>query len=233
MAGWLDRLWGKPARMGRLPALLSAYPPYRIPHPGSGWSLTLPQAETNLAYLLDHKAERLGIVGDLLARFDLDLGAGLVAPNPKPFLDAVWRWTAQEWPSIYDPALATIGDWLNSPREGAHIVFSLVMDVAIALGEMVLVRRPDYGWALDLDPENRGDTEDDSMLTWQRPVVMRPADEIVPAILLDSESAARSAYIYCSKPAYGVEIDLGRGVLDAISGAHERFWREEAARRAP
>jgi hypothetical protein len=92
---------------------------------------------------------------------------------------------------------------------------------------MVLCRRDDYRWALDLDPTSA----DDDMVSWRRPIVLRPADGVVPAIRFDFEDMARSAYVQCGKPGYNVRRDFGRGVSDAISGAHESWWREQAAAR--
>lgn len=228
MAGWLQRLvGGKPPRGERLKGLLAGYPPYRIPHPGHGWTLTLARAEANLAYLLDHKAERLCIAGGLLAEFGLDLDAALAAPDPKPFLDALWRWSAEEWPAVYDRRLTTLDAWLNSTRDGRDIALSMLMDVAIALAEVVLVRRPDYGWALDFDPENKGETEGEGMKSWQRPVLLRPADGIVPAFGFDFEGAVWNDYTRCISPSYKIDNHLSRNIMGIISGAHEQFWKEQ------
>jgi hypothetical protein len=89
---------------------------------------------------------------------------------------------------VYDPSIySTIDLWLWSTRDGPEIVYSMLTDIAIVLAEMVLLRRPDYHWALDLDPEN------EEMATWRRPVVMRPADAVVPVILYDFEFETRTA----------------------------------------
>lgn len=234
MAGWFQRLvGGKPPRGGRFKGLLAGYPPYRIPHPGHGWTLTPAQAEANLSYLLDHKAERLRVVCRLLTEFGLDLDAALVAPDPKPFLDALWRWSIEEWPAVYDRRLATLDTWLNSTRDGPDIVLSVLMDVAIAQAELVLVRRPDYGWTLDLDPANKGEIEGEGTKSWQRPVLLRPADRIVPALRFDLEGAVWNDYTRCTSSTYAMWNHMGQGVLDIISGTHEACWRKEAGARKP
>ena len=222
MASWF-RNAAEP-RESRLKRLLADYPPYRIPHRGPGRRLTLAEAEENLAYLLDHKEERLAIVRALLTRFDLDAAAELAADDLRPVLDGLWRWSCAEWPAVYDPAFVPIDVWLNSSREGPEIIFSMLMDVAILLGELVLVRRSDYRWALDLDPQNAAD----EMVSWQRPVLLRPADHFVPVIFFDFEDTARTSYIRCTSTPYRILNDLGREVLDAISGAHEVAWREQS-----
>lgn len=232
MQGWVGRLIGRDDRgAGRLKALLDPYPPYRIPFPGPGHALTLDQATANLDYLVAHKPERLAAIRTLLASFAIDLDTALKTPDTDPtaVLDAIWQWTASEWPAIADPALATPARYFASRRDGPEIAVSLSQDVALALGEIVLVRRSDYRWALDLDPANKGQTEADGMRSWQRPVLLRPADAIVPAIQLDLEDIVRTSYLSCAKPGYRFQRDMVQSVLDAISGAHERFWRDQAA----
>lgn len=68
-----------------------AYLPCRIPHPSSGHSLTRPQAEADLAYLLRHKDEPLQIRAAQLTAFDIDLDDGLTG-DPAPLLARLSRW---------------------------------------------------------------------------------------------------------------------------------------------
>ena len=225
---WLRRVTGgRPS--GRLAALLATYPPYAIPHPGLGRALSLAQADANLAYLVTHREERLAAIGTLLSECGVDMTGAYGPGDPGPFLDRVWDWIKAEWPAIHDPVLARRDKWLNSRRTGKEIVYSLVMDVAILSGEVVLSRRPDFGWALDLDPQNEGD--EDGMVSQRRPCVIRPADDVVPAILYDPEDQVQGAYAYCTSATYFWLNHLRQGVMDMIDGAHERRWREEAAAR--
>jgi hypothetical protein len=228
--GALKRFIGRKPE-SRLRQLLADYPPYRIPYPapgfpGPGHRLTLAEAEANLAFLLANKARRLDIAAGLLRQFGLDLCAGLKG-DPEPFLDGLWRWSVDEWPAVYDPTIySSIERWLRSTRDGPEIVYSMLTDIAIVLAEMILVRRTDYHWALDLDPEN------EDMASWRRPVVQRPPEGAVPAINYDFELATRTAYGQCTGPAYRVVNDLGRGVLEAISGDAEATQTSFASGRA-
>lgn len=214
-----------PVQAAALACWLPSLPPAAPGPPGR--ALTLPQAEANLAYLLENRIARLAVAAELLSEFAIDLRDGLDAPDPKPWLQRLGDWTAVEWPSVRVENLTSLETWLNSRREGREIVFSLIMDIAIVLAEMVLRRRDDYRWALDVDPKNGAD----GMLSWRRPVVLRPADDVAPTIQFDFEDVAYTAYVQCGGPGYNVLHDFGRGVLDAISGAQEAFWREKAARR--
>ncbi len=228
MADWLRRVArGRPP--GRLAALLATYPPYAIPHPGPGWDLSLGHADTNLAYLVAHREERLAAVEALLSECRVDMAGAYGTGDPRPFLDRLWEWIKAEWPAIQDPELARQDRWLNSRRAGKEIVYSLITDVAILLGEVVISRRPDFGWALDLDPRNAGD--EDGMVSQRRPCVIRPANDVMPIILYDPEDQVQGAYAYCTSVTYFWLNHLRQGAMDMIEGAHERRWREEAAGR--
>ncbi len=218
MKRWFD--FQRLAKRSRLRALLATYVPYQIPYPGPGRILTAAQADANLAYLLANRAERLQIAAELLAHFGLDVGTALKGADPKPFVDALWRWSVDEWPTVADARLQRSA-WIVSKRDGDEIVFSMLTDVAIILAEMVLVRRTDYYWTLDRDPENKAD----DMISWQRPVVIRPEESDVPKIMYDFEYAACISYEQCTRPAYGVINNLGHGTLEAISGTALAAWR--------
>ncbi|ERG69419.1 hypothetical protein [Segniliparus rugosus] len=164
---WLDI--GDPVRpRGRLPELLAEYPPYRAPFPGDPNSLRLAECEENLRYLLSAREERLAVVGGLLQEFGLDARAGLSEEDPRPFLRALDRWALEEWPSAWTPAFPSrSAEQLSSPKEGERIALSMLMDVAILLGEIVVRRRPDYAWRLDTAEENR------DMISHRRVVVAK------------------------------------------------------------
>jgi hypothetical protein len=111
------------------------------------------------------------------------------------------------------PAFVPINVWLNSSREGPEIVYSMSMDVGILLGELVLVRWSDYHWALDLDQLNAAEA-----VSLQRLVLLRSADNVVPAISFDFEDTARTSYVRCTGTPNRMLNDPGREVGHAISG---------------
>src|SRR5215813_5729923 len=81
-------------------------------------------------------------------------------------------------------------------------------------------------WPAVYDPAQQNAA--DEMVSWQRPVLLRPADPVVPVIFFDFEDTARTSYIRCASTPYRMLNDLGREVLDAISGAHEVAWRDQS-----
>ncbi|MGL6236298.1 MAG: hypothetical protein ACRC20_13245 [Segniliparus sp.] len=173
-----------PRPKGRLPALLADYPPYPTPFPGYGQTLGLAECEENLRSFLSVREERLEIVGGLLREFGLDLRAGLAADDPRPFLASLDRWAREEWPAAWTTAFPRgYGAGLSSPKEGEHIVLAMLMDVAIAIGEIVVRKRPDYAWRLDLAGENS------DMGSYRRVVVAKAPDGPGRStIVLDYES---------------------------------------------
>jgi hypothetical protein len=218
--GLLDRLWRRTPEP-RLAQLLRTYPPYAAPFRGPARAWTLEQANANLRYLLDRRAERLAALGRLLGAFDIALPA---APEVDPLLDQLHGWMKAEWPLIHDPRLARDETWQASTRAGPEIVHSLVMDVAILLGELVTARRPEYSWSLDLDEQN----DVDGMATFLRPVVQRPKGGPFPApIIFDYEAIAFDQYRYARNGSIFALNDIKRSVVEAISGAHEAFFLQQ------
>ncbi len=209
MVGFLRRRWG------RLPRLLASYPPYATPHPGDARSLSVAQAEENLAYLLDVRERRLQIVAELLGHFGIDLHAGLEAEDPRDLLAALDRWARDKWPTVYRPSL-TGGPltWLALPKQGPHIVLAMLMDVAIVLGEIVTAKRPDYAWRLDLAPDNR------EMLTYQRAVLAKaPDDPRWTATPLDFEYVLLGNFDWFARGLGGYP--LGYMVEAALAGGND------------
>jgi len=69
------------------------------------------------------------------------------------------------------------------------------------LGELVLPRRSDYHWPLGLDRQNAA-----QMVSWQRPVLLLPANNVVPVIFFDFEDTTRTSYV--SAPARPIECSM-------------------------
>lgn len=216
--GWFDRLSGWQGEE----QWLAAYPPYEAPFRGPSSALTLGQAEANLQYLLAHHEQRLRDLTRFLRGAGVDITGALNGGDVGPPLESLHAWMKREFPKNHDSHIAKRSVWLASARTGPEIVYSLLMDIALLLGALVIARRPDYRWALDLDPDNVADEMD----TVKRPVVQIPKTEPFPApIILDFEAIVVGQYLNARSPVFGLTNDLGRVVRDAISGAYERPWR--------
>ena len=228
---WFSKKDTKDTRERYLVRRLKSYPAYRAPYAGVPWSLTIQQAEANLSYLLDNRQERLRILGNVLSEGGVNLASDLSTADPSDLLAQLHTWTKRYWPSIFDRRLASIDTWLASSREGREIVYSLLIDVAILLGDLVVTRKPQYMWSLDLNPENenaplRGK---DGMVSYKRPVVQIPKRGPFPApIILDFEDIVVGLYRRVESPVFGSVNEIGQAASYAINGAYEAFWLAEA-----
>lgn len=226
MANWLGRLTGgRRAVSGAgsaLAARLSAYAPYRPPHPGFGRELSRAAAEENFAFFVEAREQRLAAVGELLGEAGLDARAALSAADPAPFLGDLHHWSLAAWPALYDPAQGRVESWWEEARRGRSGLYSMLHDLGVLLGEMVARRRPDYAWTLDVNLRNKAE----DMASYQRPVMQLAPDPAIPsAIVFDFEEIAVNHYRQAGSPNFNLGSPLGRGVLEALSGAHERHWR--------
>jgi hypothetical protein len=213
--GLLDRLW-KPRETPRLADLLHTYPPYVAPFVGEPRSWTLAQANANLAYLMEHKAERIETSRKLLREFAIEVPSDLAIEDPQPLLDALHAWAMREWPRVPDQA-SDHRTWTTSSRSGPDIIFSLLMDLAILFGEMVIARRPHYAWAVDLDPHN----DMDGMESFLRPVVQIPDEG---SFCLDFENYLVQSYLDIRRnpDRWPYVNNLGGFVASAMRGEYER-----------
>lgn len=219
---WMRRV--RRRRTFSLARRLGSYPAYHAPFAGPPRALTLAQATANFDDVLRRRQDRLAVLRDLLNDFNVPVPETLETCDLTALLASVNGWAVAEWPGIYDPAIATREHWLASSRNGVQIVYSLLLDVGLLFGELVVQRRGEYSWALDLDPVNDVDGID----SFKRPVVQIPKGGPFPApIIFDFEATAAHMYINPDNPTYRATPELTRGVRDAISGAHERHWLEQ------
>jgi hypothetical protein len=129
--------------------LLAGYPRYEPPHPGRVERLTDVQAVQNLDDLLAHRLARVGEVSRRLEPvLGLEVGAVLDGAPYEPLLAALLTWSVQTWP-----------DWQGRSTLDEHEPFSapepvdgVLADLALLLGEIVLRRRPETAWTVNLYP---------------------------------------------------------------------------------
>jgi hypothetical protein len=211
--GLLDHLWRR-RKTACLAELLKAYPPYAAPFVGEPRSWTLAQANANLGYLMEHKDERIEALRQLLREFAIDVPSDLAIEDPQPLLDALHAWAMTEWRRV--PASASdYSTWIASSRSGPDIVFSLLTDVAILFGEMVIARRPHYAWAIDLDPHS----DMEGMLSFLRPVVQ--IGDGGPSCLDFEAYLVQVFFILQHYPPWSAPDHLGSFVASAMRGEYE------------
>lgn len=208
-------------KRSRLARLLDTYAPYRAPFPGPARALTLKQAKDNHAYLLATKPHRLELLAPVLAHSGISLD-DYKTESFVEFLEALDKWALTEFPGVFRKKLAERKAWENSNRAGDEIVYSLLMDVALLLGETMVAQSSNCSWTLDLSDDSRLD----GMTTYQRSVIcVDNGHREDSPVYVDIEQIVVGRYRDCDFP---VPIDTGmfkRVVLEAVMSAEDAFDR--------
>lgn len=144
LARQLLNKWYGPANL--LKKALKDYPLYRPPYPGNPRELIETQALDNYDYFMGVRSERLGLILELLNRFDIHIDP--TKPEREGLL-ALDTWAYQQWPNLYHKPLAGMGvpDFNQAPSLLA--IRSLLFDVALLLGECYLRLSPEAQWYMD------------------------------------------------------------------------------------
>lgn len=192
MASWFARLMRAGATPDGLARRLADYPPYRAPHAGPPRRWSPAQARENLADLLAHRDERLALLTGLLREYGIDPGPALAGGDPLPLVDQLHAWAETAWRTLRHADAQSRKRWVTLSREGIDIAFSLALDVALLLGELIRRGDPRWTWALDEDPGSRRD----DMFTAMRPVLLLPGTVAgMPDFPLDLEEIVVHRYL--------------------------------------
>jgi hypothetical protein len=231
MPDWLNAWFGKRRPASELARRLDGYPPYAAPHTGHGRRLGEAQARANLAYFEQVLPHRLHTLAGLLReQAGIEVDAALAAPGSlAPALtDALHRWAREHWPALLAGRPPALDRWLLSPRSGDDIVFSMLMDVAILLGELVRRGNPDWHWGLDLDPANLAD----DMASARRVVQLAdPVGEMPRPFVLDVEDAVVHRFLHPDDPGQRLLNPFRRLVEEGLRGDAMAFWKQQSPAR--
>jgi hypothetical protein len=180
--------------------------------------LSVDQAYENLRYLLDHKESRLKILDQFLMHWGINVLCSLRQDKPETLVSALHKWSGIVWPQAHDERIATNKRWQETDREGGDIIYSLMMDTAILLGELIIVHRPSYVWAVDLNEENLNL----GMVSGKRCVVQanNPSEPAIP-IIVDVEAIVVDRFLYPNDFSQRHENLWWQVVENAISGTYE------------
>lgn len=217
-----------------LPPLLAHYPPYEAPHAGHGRQLSLAQARENLAYFESVKDHRLACIAALLrSAANIDPEPALHSPREHgaALTDALDRWAAAQWPTLPAPQLPRLSAWLESSRRGPDIVYSMLLDLAILLGEVVRTGNADWSWGLDLDTSRL----QAGLETARRTVLSAdPVGAATQPFLIDVESIVVGRYLMPAQSSWMRGADGGgprslnpwhRLVDEGLAGQAMAAWR--------
>lgn len=227
MPDWLSAWFSKKRHAATpLARRLRDYPPYDAPYVGHGHELSEAHALANLAYFKQVLPQRLNTIAGLLReQAGIEVDAALAAPGQQaPALaEALHRWAGEQWPALQEGRPAELQAWLHSRRAGDDIVFSMLLDVAILLGELVRRGNAAWRWSVDFDPSNLADD-----MASARRVVLRadPVGEMPHAFVLDVEDVVVHRFLHPEDPSQRWLNPFRRLVDEGLRGDAMAFWKE-------
>lgn len=147
---------------------LNGYPCYEQPFAAAAYKLTDVQADANFDYFLANKASRIGALADLLTGFDIDVHAGMNDTSPDALVTQLYQWSGEHWPQYFDKAIHSNTHWIASNKLNANLIYSVITDTAIVIGELIITHRSNYAWSLDRVDDNK------AMASYNRCVLTAP-----------------------------------------------------------
>lgn len=222
---WLKRR-REPRPGATLAARLRDYTPYEAPHAGPGTALSPNQAAENLACFEQVLPQRLQQVSALLHEVaGIDTRAALAEPSAHAaaLADELQRWALAQWPALRLAGPGGLTRWLDSRRSGGEIVFSMLLDLAMLLGELIARGNPDWHWGLDQDAQNLAD----GMLSARRIVLLAdPVGTHTTPFVLDVEAVVVHRFLHADDPAQRLLNPLRRLVEEGLRGDAMACWRQ-------
>lgn len=209
-----------------LERLLSNYPPYLAPHSGFGIELSRPAAQENLSYLNSVYLERLDAISILLHNAaDIDVYPALAAPKEHgPSLaDALHRWAINSWQPLAEHREKTMKSWLHTTRHGENIIFSMLLDIAFLLGEVIRRGNSDWHWGIDLSEVNLWD----GMASARRIVLLAdPVGKHLETFDLDIEAIVVDLFLHGNQVTQKLQNNLRIAMEEAFRGDYKAFWQQ-------
>ena len=171
---------GKKRPVSRLRTLLAAYPAWAPPHLGhvlklpdvTGPVLTPPQARENYVAYRGIVPARLAALKPLLGDLGIELKQAYT--DPTGFVRLLHPTLLAELPTLYRPELAQRDAWELSDRSGEAIVLTLLADLAMLTGDVLIHVHPGAFWGQDLDRRDR------LMFEYRRPCLLGLSDRLFP-----------------------------------------------------
>ena len=137
------------------PHWLKDYPLYAQPFAAAASKLTDAQGDANFSYFLTNKDSRINALASLLTSFDIDVHAGMKASSPDKLVTRLYQWSGEYWPQYFSKAIHTDAHWIASRRQDSDLIYSVITDTAIVIGELIIKHHPTYSWNLDREADNR------------------------------------------------------------------------------
>ncbi len=135
---------------------LDDYPPLQLPHSGPPAELSDQQVAENFDYMIAALPQRLEHLKQLVTGYEISWPSSFTGTDTQAFVIALHRWAGENWSTVGARIKSDAPQrWRNGERSGNCIGFSVVSDVALTLGELIIAQRPSLAWGMDQDPQNR------------------------------------------------------------------------------
>ncbi|MCE4553443.1 hypothetical protein [Pelomonas cellulosilytica] len=199
---------------------LSTYPGNDVPHPGHGQAVTEAQAQQNWAQFQATLPERQRVLRDWLVAHggpDSQALAGL------DYARALNAWAKAHWDRLPPfKRLPPHRPWPECPRSGPFVVYSLLGDLALSLGEAIRQANGHWRWGLNLDAVDLAD----GMHSARRVVLLAPLTRPRPEaaeVSIDVEASVFPPYQYPDDVGFVLLTPWAQLADDAISGRYYDF----------
>ena len=131
------------------------------------------------------------MLADLLTGFDIDVHSGMNATSPEPLVTQLYQWSGEHWPRYFDKAIHNGEHWIASTKQDDNPIYSVIMDTAIVIGELIIKHRPTYCWSIDRAPGNK------DMASYNRCVLAAPwLPEPERFVVIDIESRIAQRFLH-------------------------------------
>ena len=152
-------------------ALLDNYPEFPLPAKGHHLTLSHEAAQRNLEAVMQAMPDRLAALESLCYAFSIDWPDQLSLNESRELIKAIHSWAGETWPHVYkdlpDDAEA---QWFAGERAGEYKILSVISDITLLLGTIIIHERPGIRWGIDDDQDNLKDR----MGTPNRVVLLAP-----------------------------------------------------------
>ena len=137
---------------------LQSYPAIQLPHTGEAIELKPDAVDENFTYWQRILPERLILIRGLLSEYGINWPQELDTCEYNELLTQTREWARKHWPVLATLVKSdAITRWQEQQKSADCIVFTLVSDVSLLLGELIIAKRPSFKWGIDTDEKNRDD----------------------------------------------------------------------------
>ena len=138
---------------------LQNYPAIQLPHTGEANGLKPAAVSENFNYWQRVLPERLTMIRSLLTEYGIHWPQELDTCDHGELLTQTRGWARKHWPVLANLVHGdTKARWQEQHKSDDCIVFTLVSDISLLLGELIIAKRPSFQWSIDMEEQNRVDT---------------------------------------------------------------------------